>query len=347
VVPDLGTIALVAIAALLVAGALAPLEALGWWAGWYGDPVDEDEIDPELDVGLEVAPGVDDRPGATPIGPAPRPDATPPPPVDPWVVFLSGVHAVDAESYGRREAALLERLRRSLPRGRVIQVFPYSVTNRALTGERLFARLWRLALRAKTSRRRVAQMLGFIINLRNTWQVLVSADRRYGPFYNRGSAALIVRALRRRGLPEGTHPRIVLIGYSGGAQIALGAAPFVKEATGATVTVVSLGGVLSADPGVLETAATWHLHGSRDRVQRLAAWAFPGRWRLLPWSPWNVARHHGSLRAVVVGPCDHTGKDGYLDTDARVPDGRSYFDVTADVLAAIAAGRTADLPVAA
>jgi hypothetical protein len=352
VVPDLGTIALVAVAALLVAGALAPLEALGWWAGWYGDPVDEDEIDPELDVGSEAAP-VEDRPdatgvdGATAIEPAPRAEAATPPVVDPWVVFLSGVHAVDAESYGRREAALLERLRRSLPDGRVIQVFPYSVTDRALTGERLFGGLWRLALRAKTSRRRVAQMLGFVINLRNTWQVLVSADRRYGPFYNRGSAALIVRALRRRGLPHGAQPRIVLIGYSGGAQVALGAAPFVKEATGATVTVVSLGGVLSADPGVLEAAATWHLHGSRDRVQRLAAWAFPGRWRLLPWSPWNVARHRGSLRAVVIGPCDHTGKDGYLDGEAHVPDGRSYVDVTADVLAAIAAGRTAELPVAA
>jgi hypothetical protein len=344
--PDLGTIALVAVASLLIAGALAPLEALGWWAGWYGDPVDEGEIDAAPDaavaegVGIEEALGVETAPGVEEA-------AAPGGPVDPWVVFLSGVHAVDAESYGRRETALLDRLRRSLPAGRVIQVFPYSVSDRALTGERVFAGLWRAALRAKTSRRRMAQMLGFVINLRNTWQVLVSADRRYGPFYNRGSAAIIVRALRRRGLPPGAHPRIVLIGYSGGAQVAVGAAPFVKEATGAEVTVVSLGGVLSADPGVLEAEATWHLHGRRDRVQRLSAWAFPGRWPLLPWSPWNVARHRGSLRTVVIGPCDHTGKDGYLDTDARVADGRSYFDVTADVVSAIAAGRCAELPVAA
>jgi hypothetical protein len=355
-VPDLGTIALVAVAALLVAGALAPLEALGWWAGWYGDPVDESELDPTLDVGVEGGPGVEGAPGVGArrgVESAPGVDGATGAasavgvPIDPWVVFLSGVHAVDAESHGRREAALLERLRRSLPAGRVIQVFPYSVTDRALTGERVFAGLWRLALRAKTSRRRAAQMLGFVINLRNTWQVLVSADRRYGPFYNRGSAALIVRALRRRGLPAGARPRVVLIGYSGGAQVAVGAAPFVKEATGAEVTVVSLGGVLSADPGVLEAATTWHLHGRRDRVQRLSAWAFPGRWRLLPWSPWNVARHRGTLRTVVIGPCDHTGKDGYLDADAHVADGRSHLDVTADVLAAIAAGRATELPVAA
>jgi hypothetical protein len=361
-VPDLGTIALVAVAALLIAGALAPLEALGWWAGWYGDPVDEAELDPALDVGVEAPPGPpcgEDAHGieAARVAAPPAVEGAPGPggaaggAVDPWVVFLSGVHAVDAEGYVRREAALLERLRRSLPRGRVIQVFPYSVTDRALTGERVFAGLWRLALRAKTSRRRATQMLGFVINLRNVWQVLVSADRRYGPFYNRGSAALIVRALRRRGLAAGgrgdDRPRIVLIGYSGGAQVAAGAAPFVEEATGAVVTVVSLGGVIAADPGLLAAEAVWHLHGRRDRVQRLSAWAFPGRWRLLPWSPWNVARHRGALRTVVIGPCDHTGTGGYLDADARVADGRSYFDVTADVLTAIAAGRSAALPVAA
>jgi hypothetical protein len=344
--PDLSTVLLVAVVALLLAGALSPLETLGWWAGWYGDPVEDAEDEPS-DGDAATMPGLLDGPGlaAAPQVPV-EPDGRAAP-VGPWVVFLSGIHAVEATSYVDREAELLARLRRALPSGLVIQVFPYSVTDRALTGERTFAGLWRWALRAKTSRRRVTQLLGFIINLRNVWQVLVSADRRYGPFYNRGSAAVIVRALRRRGLPDGAATRIVLIGYSGGAQVALGAAPFVKEATGAAVTVVSLGGVLAADPGLLAADATWHLYGRRDQVQRWSAWAFPGRWRLLPWSPWNVARRHGTLRSLVVGPCDHTGDGGYLDAETRVADGRSHLDVTADVLAALAAGRRRDLPVAA
>jgi hypothetical protein len=321
--PDLGTIALVAATALLLAGALAPLETLGWWAGWFGDAVEDAEGD-----AANVGDGADGAGVAV------------------WVVYLSGIHAVDTEGYVASEANLLDGLRRRLPAGRVLQVFPYSVTDRALTGERVFAGVWRLALRAKLDHRRLAQAAGFVINLRNFWQVLVSADRRYGPFYNRGSAELIVRALRRQGHDPSRASRVVLVGYSGGAQVALGAAPFVQEATSSAVTVVSLGGVMSADPGVLEAEATWHLYGRRDRVQRWSAWAFPGRWRLLPWSPWNVARQRGTLRALAIGPCDHTGSEGYLDDEAHVPDGRSYFDVTADVVAAIADGGRADLPIA-
>ncbi|MFU8889178.1 MAG: hypothetical protein ACNA8N_11315 [Trueperaceae bacterium] len=346
--PDPGTVALVALAALLVMGALAPLETLGWWAGWYGDPVDERHVDPhsghpdEADAPDPVAPA----PGAAaPAAPAPERIA------EPWVVYLSGIHAVGPVTHERREARLVARLRAALPGGRVLEVFPYSVTNRALTGQRIFARVWRWSLNAKLSGRRLAQVGGFLINIRNLWQVLVSADRRYGPFYSRGSAELIVRSLRRRGFPiddrGGARARIVLVGYSGGAQMAAGAAPFVRERTGAEVTVVSLGGVLSADPGLLEAERVWHLVGRADRVERITSWFFPGRWRLLSWSPWHVARRRGRLHTVVIGPGDHTGDDGYLDEEAFVADGRSHLDVTVDVLAAIAEGHGERLPVAA
>ena len=349
--PDPGTIALVALAALLVMGALAPLETLGWWAGWYGDPVDDRQLDPrsghpeESDAPEPVVP----TPGA--IAPEAQPAAAPEQIRGPWVVYLAGIHAVGPVTHARREARLVARLRAALPRGRVLEVFPYSVTNRALTGQRIFARVWRWSLNAKLSGRRLAQIAGFLINVRNLWQVLVSADRRYGPFYSRGSAELIVRSLRRRGFPiddaGAADARIVLVGYSGGAQVAAGAAPFVRERTGAAVTVVSLGGVLSADPGLLDAERVWHLVGRADRVQRLTSWLFPGRWRLLTWSPWNAARRRGRLRTVTIGPCDHTGDDGYLDEEAFVADGRSHLDVTVDVLAAIAAGAGERLPIAA
>ena len=349
---DPGTLALVALAALLLAGALSPLETLGWWAGWYGDPVDERAIDPacgsadesdeaspertpEADAGTEVGRG---EAGA--VSPA----------ASPWVVYLTGIQAVGPVSYADADRRLLARLADAVPSGRVVEVFPYSVTNRALTGERTFARVWRWALRAKLDHRRLLQVAGFLINLRNLWQVLVSADRRYGPFYSRGSAELIVRSLRRRGYPlePGPYaPRIVLVGYSGGAQVAAGAAPFVRQRTHAEVTVVSLGGVLAADPGLLAADRVWHLYGTADRIHRWTSWMFPGRWRLLPWSPWNVARHRGRLREVAISPCDHTGVDGYLDEQAHVRDGRSYFEVTLDVLAAIARGDDEPLPVAA
>jgi len=340
---DPGTIALVALAALLVMGALAPLETLGWWAGWFGDPVDERQLDPHRGHPEETDAPVAAEPGA----PAP---ATHEPVAGPWVVYLSGIHAVGPVTHARREAHLVSRLRAALPHGRVLEVFPYSVTNRALTGQRVFAGVWRWSLAAKLSGRRLSQIAGFLINVRNLWQVLVSADRRYGPFYSRGTAELIVRSLRRRGFPiddAAAAERVVLVGYSGGAQVAAGSAPFVRSRTGAEVIVVSLGGVLAADPGLLEADRVWHLVGRADRVQRWSSWLFPGRWRLLSWSPWNAARRRGRLRTVEIGPCDHTGVRGYLDEEAFVADGRSHLGVTVDVLAAIADGPGERLPVAA
>jgi pimeloyl-ACP methyl ester carboxylesterase len=341
---DLTTLALVALAAVLIAGALSPLETLGWWAGWFGERADD--LEPELgDVADEDA-SEDETLTATPNDDSVAADPIAASAVDPWLVFLSGIHAVGPVTHARREARLVASLRRALPRGRVLEVFPYSVTNRALTGERVFARVWRWALRGKLGSRRLGQVAGFLINARNFWQVLVSVDRRYGPYYNRGSAALVLRALRKRGY-EGGGGRIVLVGYSGGAQVALGTAPFLKEATGAEVTVVMLGGVMAADPGVLEVDRAVHVYGTQDRIQRWSAWFFPGRWSQVTWSPWNQARARGTLEVVELGPCDHTGVDGYLDEEAHVADGRSHLELTVDVLAALASGRRSGLPTAA
>ena len=117
--PDLGALALVALVALLVAGALSPIETLGWWAGWYGDTIDELEADP-----ARAAPGE-----------AEGDDAPPRRRVDPWVVFLTGIHAVDHVTFDRAEARLVARLRRARPGGRVVEVFPNSGTIRAVRGE--------------------------------------------------------------------------------------------------------------------------------------------------------------------------------------------------------------------
>ena len=72
------------------------------------------------------------------------------------------------------------------------------MTNRALTGQRTFARIWRWILARKIAGRK---LVGFLINVRNLWQVVVSADRRYGPMYNEGSAELFLAGLARKRLP--------------------------------------------------------------------------------------------------------------------------------------------------
>ena len=324
---DVGMIAILTALAVLIAGALAPLETLGAWAGWFGESIDEDALDPDRA-----------QPGESALdGDAPKDER------GPWVVFLTGIHAVGPITYARREADLLSALQGAVPHARIAEVFPYSITDRALTGERVFAGLWRWALALKANERILPQTAAFIINLRNLWQVLVSADRRYGPLYNRGSAELIVRTLHRLGFPR--HPteseRIVLIGFSGGAQIAAGATPFVKGRTRAQVDVIALGGVLSADPGILAADHFWHVIGDGDGVARHTAWLFPGRWRAFGWSAWNVAQARGTLQVVSVGPHVHTGPRGYLDPTTPLPDGSgTYHDATCRALIALVRGDT-------
>ncbi len=290
----------------LIAGVLSPFEALGWWAGWYGD----DDVGYALDVRDE------------PVS-ASR-----------FVVFLSGVNSVSGETFAEREVAFLERLEREFADTDTVlvnDIFPYSVTERALTGRRVFAWFWRWALRAKVSGPGVA---GFLINIRNLWQVAVSADSRYGPIYNQGSAGMILRGLLKHGYTFGSDVPVTLIGYSGGGQVALGAAPHLRAILRVPISIISLGGVMSADPGLLTLEHLYHLHGSRDNVQRLGGLFFPGRWPFIP-SPWNTAKRHGVVELVPMGPVDHTGPGGYLDERSRLPDGRTFLDQTVETIKAL------------
>ncbi len=291
----------------LLAGVLSPFEALGWWAGWYGDEES----------------GIKDKPKPlTNIEPvhAAR-----------FVVFLSGINSVSGESLAEREITFLQRLKRELADSDTVlvdDVFPYSVTERPLTGRRVFAWFWRWALRTKISGAGAAR---FLINIRNLWQVAVSADSRYGPIYNQGSAEMILHGLRRNGYTLGSGVPVTLIGYSGGGQVALGAAPHLKRTVRVPVSIISLGGVMSADPGLLTLEHLYHLYGVRDNVQRLGSIFFPGRWPLIP-SPWNTAKKRGVVELIFMGPPDHTGPGGYLDDSSKLPDGRSYLDATVETM---------------
>jgi len=301
--PDLGTLALAAVAALLAAGLLAPIEALGWWAGWFGS--EPEPLTPEEPV------------DPSPLG---------------WLVFLSGVHSVGGATFAPRERAFLERLRAELPDIHVIEVFPYSVTNRALTGQRLFARFWRWALARKMSRRQLAGIAGMVINFRNAWQVAVSADRRYGPMYDEGSADLILRALVRDGYLRGSDAPLVLVGYSGGGQIAMGAAAPLASRTGRPAQVVSLGGVMASPRSGEGLARLVHLRGRNDAVARIGAAFFPGRWPWVRWSTWNRLKADGRIEVVDLGAMDHTGRAGYLDDEMHLPDGRTHQRATVDTI---------------
>ena len=303
---DLLALVVAGIAAALVAALLAPLGPLSSWAGWMHRAARVTTAPPD----------------------APRSDAVP----AHYLVYLSGIGVVDADDLGDLELGYLRRLAARLP-GCVIvhDVFTYAVDNVGLTEEHWLGRFWRWVRHSQMARGRIAA-LGNLINLRNLLQVLVSADARYGPLYSWGTAGVIARTLAAHGYRSGSGAPVTLIGYSGGAQIALGAARYLAPALGGPLQLIAIGGVMGADPGLDAVEAVHQLSGTCDPMPRYGARCFVGRWPVARRSPWNRARAAGKIDMAEVGPARHNGCGGYFDP-AALADGRSLCERTVDATA--------------
>jgi pimeloyl-ACP methyl ester carboxylesterase len=296
---------------LFVTAALAPLESLGWWAGWTRE-----------------ASAKEARPKAKPSVAAHRADEP-----DFYLIYLSGIGAISGDSFPEEEYPFLQGLKARLPTAKVItDVYPYSVTNNGLTGQRFFAGLWKRI--EKMRWKNPNSMLALFVNLRNALQMFVSADRRYGPIYNLGIANEIYRVLLQHGYrPENGRP-IVLLGWSGGGQIAIGAANYLADLP-SPLYVISLGGMLSDDPGLEKLTHLWHLYGVADPLQALGAVLYAGRWPISPHSPWNNAMAEGRIDIICLGHYRHNNERNYFDMKTLLPNdarGRTYGEKTLDAV---------------
>lgn len=299
------------LALLLLSALTAPLESLGWWAGWFGERTAE-----EVAHQPSHAAAVDSAD----------------PPAGHYLVYLSGIGAITDYSLPREEIVWLDAFGDRLPGTALVrEVFPYSVTNAGLTGNRLFARVW--GWMEKLRFKNEASLLAMTVNLRNTFQVLVSSDPRYGPIYGLGVAQEIARVLYRRGYQPGSGTPVTILGWSGGGQVAVGSASFLRQLIGAPVRVVSVGGLLSNDPGLGHITRVYHFYGEKDQIQALGQVIYPGRWRWFPQSHWNQALARGTVVLTSLGPFGHNGVGNYFDWTTKAPDGRPYAVVTMDAVA--------------
>ncbi len=303
-----------AVIAIVVAGFMAPLETLGWWAGWYGDEIDTSEA---------TRPS---RPAADTAS------------VARYVVYLDGI-AQSSDKYTPDIETFLDALLPELPANvRLVRgVMAYSVLNKPLEDDPLLSWFWKL-VDARRSRN-LSSLLGMFVNLRNVTIVAVSADPRYGPMYNFGIADVIYRALIANGYAKRSGVPVTLIGYSGGGQMACGAAAFLKRALDAPVDVISLGGVISGNDPILQLEHLYHLVGDKDRVERIGPVMFASRWPIALLSNWNRAKRMGTLSSVSLGPVAHQVPGGLLDPAARLPDGRTYLRQTLDDIHSILTDR--------
>lgn len=286
---------------LVLAGLLAPFEALGWWAGWYGGKRETLSLKhTQATLGKATA--------------APH-----------YIVYLDGI-GKSSFKYSLRGARFLQRLQESLPSDRILidNIIPYSVINLPLTLNRPLAKFW-LWIERTTN-------LGFLVLLRNMFQVAVSVDSRYGPIYNRGTAEIIIDRLLTNGYQPGSGALITLIGYSGGGQISLGAVPYIKRVLAAPIEVISLAGVISGNNEVVQVEHLYHLVGEKDRVANFTPWLFPRRWSIITWSNWNLAKSRGEISFISLGKVGHDSKNGPLDEHALFADGSNHLARTLEII---------------
>ena len=294
---------------VLLALAVAPLDALGWWSSKGAD--EAAELVTEL-----------------------RESVVPTTDFDHYVVYLSGIGAIDGRSVPEEEEPLIAAIA-AIPGTCLIRdVFPYSVENKGLTGQRSLAWLWRRIEKLRFAK--PESLAGMLINARNSAQLFVSADRRYGPTYNIGTAREVFEALHRSGYPFNTGKPVTLVGFSGGAQISIGAASYLGLGETIPVRVVSIGGMMSDDPGLNRVEQVWHLRGTKDIFEKLGGVLFAGRWPHAVFSPWSDALAEGRIKIYDLGPMNHNGKAHYFDPNTfSAQDGRSYLQITIDAVVAV------------
>ncbi|HEY9638978.1 MAG TPA: hypothetical protein V6C57_00760 [Coleofasciculaceae cyanobacterium] len=300
--------------AVIFAGLLAPLETLGWWAGWYGEEVDTHSV----------------------IGPVEADQGDPS--ISRYVVYLDGV-GQSGEAYTPDVVEFIQALQTVLPADiEFVQgLMMYSVLNQPLVADRPLSWVWRLADKMRWDN--PTALLGFMVNLRNAWVVAVSADQRYGSIYNQGIAQVIYNGLMQHGYQPGGGTPITLIGYSGGGQMAAATAPYLKRALGADIEVISLGGVMSANNQFLKLGHLYHLVGDQDGVAKLGPLLFPGRRKWLPLSYWNRAMRKGKISEISLGPMGHQVPGGIMDPNAFLPSGESHLQHTIALILSILQGQ--------
>jgi hypothetical protein len=97
----------------------------------------------------------------------------------------------------------------------------------------------------------------------------------------------------------------------------------------APIRVISIGGVMSADPGCRWVEHLHHLYGADDGMDRIGKIAFAGRWPVMKKSPWNRIMAEDKITLVPMGPTAHNGALGYFGPEP-LEDGRPRLEKTVE-----------------
>lgn len=280
---------------LLIWGTLAPIGTLVWWLSQSAESLGLKKQEPKR---LQAS------------NPAKPKSAKPT--IDCYIVYLPGVGDFSANQLSAGEEFFLNRLEQLHPNCVTVRdVFPYSVANKDLGGERRLAPLWKAAETADGWFKNA----DILIKIRNLWRFAIAADDRYGVVYGQGIATTVIDRMNAvHPIPQSPKQPInlILLGTSGGVQVALGAVPYLHDRLPATLTVVSAGGTFDGEAGFETADQVYHLKGQRDWVEGIPRVVFSSRWSWTVGSPFNQAKQQGRYHFLESGNHTHDGDQGYF-----------------------------------
>lgn len=296
---DLRLLLLWLLAALLllipIAGIISLVSQFAFWEGWL--------------EGLPAPAELFAAPLAAPQAPAAASVAPPP---SRWLLYLDGIHQ-QARDHPPRVAAFLDALEQSLDPGtRLLRgLQTYTVMPVALVDDSGGSWFWRrlFALAEQHPNRWVQLLAAVLVQANNVIKVGISSDRRYGPIRHYELALKLGLQLAAAGFQPGCG-ELVLLAYSGGAEMAFGVADDLSRLCRLPVRIISICGVFSGNHPLDRLAGIATVVGSRDPVAAFGNIAYPGRSRLSPWSRWRSALRRGAVQRLSVPGMSHNGSTG-------------------------------------
>mgnify|MGYP006279686779 CR=1 FL=1 len=239
-----------------------------------------------------------------------------------YVVYLDGIHQLERD-HPPRVSAFLELLEQQLEEDVLLVrgLETYTVMPVALAEDAGSAWFWRrlFALQEHHPNPWLGLLAAVLVQANNVIKVGISSDRRYGPIMNYELALKISLRLVEAGFQPTTAARMVLVGYSGGAEMAMGVADYLRRITRSPVSIVSFCGVFSGNQVLDQVSRVTTIVGSKDPVAAFGRIAYPGRSPLLPLSNWNKALHHGSIQRSEIRGMNHNGSSGPFSERFRGP----------------------------
>ena len=229
------------------------------------------------------------------------------------LIYFDGIHQLD-QSHPPRIAHFLGLLESRLPPDSLLikSLSSYANENTSLEVDPAAGRVLRVLNRWSARWRDAWKSLALeiIIQVNNVIKVGIVSDSRYGPIVKYQQALKVYQLLAERvDVSTLAHSKIVLLGYSGGGQMALGSAAYLAKMCQANVSVCTLCGVYSGNQDLTSLSTIVSIQGSRDPVAGLCRYLFPRRF-MVSFSQWTRAENSGRVATISVPDMTHNGVMG-------------------------------------